>query len=58
MCSFYRTPEEPSASPVATGTGEGCLYKGLTPQELKQLKQSISDEDVVTFDKLVDKNPR
>lgn len=38
--------------------GEGCLFKGLTPQELKQLKQSISDENGETFDRLVSSNPR
>ena len=54
----FRTTEEPTVNPSATASGEGCLYKSLTPQELKQLKQSIVDEDFEAFDRLVEKNPR
>jgi hypothetical protein len=39
-------------------TGEGCLFKSLTPQELKKLKDSIVEEDMATFERLVDENPR
>jgi len=39
-------------------TGEGCLYKSLTPQELKKLKDSIVAEDFETFNRLIDENPR
>ena len=37
---------------------EGCTFKGLTPQELKQLKQAIASENIELFDKLVSENPR
>ncbi len=39
-------------------SGEGCPYKGLTPQEMKQLKQAIVDQNSETFDTLVQSNPR
>ena len=44
-----------SVTPAPT---EGCTFKGLTPQELKQLKQAIANENVELFDKLVSENPR
>ena len=37
---------------------EGCTFKSLTPQELKQLKQAIASENIELFDKLVSENPR
>ena len=43
---------------VTPAPTEGCTFKGLTPQELKQLKQAIANENVELFDKLVSENPR
>ena len=37
---------------------EGCTFKSLTPQELKQLKQAIASENAEKFDELVSQSPR
>ena len=37
---------------------EGCPYKSLSPQELKELRQAIANEDDIAFEKLVSENPR
>ncbi len=37
---------------------EGCPYSGLKPQELKQLKDAINNENVEKFEELVASNPR
>ena len=42
----------------STTASEGCPYKSLSPQELKELRQAIANEDDIAFEKLVSENPR
>ena len=37
---------------------EGCPYSGLTPQQLKGLKEAIRDGNFEEVDSLIDTNPR
>ena len=37
---------------------EGCPYKGLTPQELKQIKEAVENSDEFRLKSLVESNPR
>ena len=55
---FSSSSEDSTTLQTPAATGEGCLYKGLTPQEMSKLKQSIAKEDVETFETLVASNPR
>ena len=51
--------KDPSSGENKTvASNEGCIFKSLTPQELKKLKEAITKEDELAYDKLVAENPR
>ena len=51
------TEEELEAQPT-NAPSEGCPYKGLTPQELKKMKEAILKDDEAQIRELVSSNPR
>ena len=55
---FNKSGQHNKVEDSALPPSEGCPFKGLTPQELKMLKQAIANEDTAAFDKLVAQNPR
>ena len=57
-CAETINNEDLNVPQVNNGPGEGCPFKGLTPQELKQIKEAIQSNNEDQLRQLVATNPR